>query len=362
MCLACQQTISQDALDAFGERFLGILNNAATAIMISLGYRNGLFEAMRQLPPATSAEIATAAGCNERYVREWLGAMTTAGITACDDDGRLFWLPPAHQAMLTDGAGGENLAHLAQYIGLMGGVEDDVARCFREGGGVPYDRYPRFHEVMAQDSSQTIVAALHDHLIPLVPGLRAQLEDGITVLDIGCGRGMALLELARSFPQSQFTGYDLSTEATAWAQARADEEGLTNVTFAAWDLTTFDEDAPVAAFDLIFAFDAIHDQARPDRVLAGVRRALNDDGLFYAQDIAAATNIAANRDHPLAPLLYGISCLHCMTVSLAQGGMGLGAMWGEAQAREFFAAAGFTQVTRETLPHDIQNYYYLCRP
>jgi hypothetical protein len=106
----------------------------------------------------------------------------------------------------------------------------------------------------------------------------------------------------------------------------------------------------------------VHDQARPDRVLAGVRRALRSDGVFLMQDIGASSNVAENRDHLVGTLLYTISCMHCMSVSLAQGGLGVGAVWGEQQTREFLRQAGFASVERHTLPHDVQNYFYVVRP
>ncbi len=362
MCLACDTKLSAESLDEFGERYLDILNHGALAVMISIGYRTGLFAAMRKTGPATSHELAENAGLHERYVREWLGAMTCGGIATCDETGSVFSLLPAASAALTGSDGAENLAYLAQYVAMMGSVEDKVIDCFHRGGGVPYSAFPRFHEVMAQDSAQTVVGALFEHILPLVPGLTLSLHNGIDVLDIGCGRGKALLAMAKKFPNSRFTGWDLSAEATRDAANEANALGLSNVTFEVRDLSDFDKTAPLAAFDLITAFDAIHDQARPDHVLAGIRRALKPDGLFLMQDIGASSNVAENRDHLIGTLLYSLSCTHCMTVSLAQGGLGVGAMWGETMTREFLANAGFNHVERHTLPHDIQNYYYLVKP
>lgn len=361
MCLACQTQLDPKTMDAFGEKVVGIMNQSALGLMISVGYRAGLFESMKQLPAAATSEgIAEAAGLNERYVREWLGAMATGGIVDVDESGKLFHLPASHAAMLTESGEGECMAHLTQYISLMGSVEDRILYCFKHGGGVPYSKFPRFHEVMAADSGQSVVACLMDHILPLAPGLVMALKNGIRVLDIGCGRGNALRLMAEAFPQSEFVGCDLSEEAVDHARTKAFETGLENITFEVRDLTTFNEDAPRDAFDLITAFDAIHDQARPDHVLAGIRRALKPTGTFLMQDIGASSNIAENREHPIGPLLYTISCMHCMTVSLAQGGLGVGAMWGEQMTREFLANAGFTKVRRHTLDHDIQNYYYIA--
>ncbi len=361
MCIACETKLSVEEMDAFGERFVSILNESSLGLMISIGYRVGLFEAMKGMAPSTSAEIAAAANLDERYTREWLGAMATGAIVDVDDEGLRFHLPEARAAMLTESGEGECLAHLAQYISLMGSVEDKILDCFHRGGGVPYSEYPRFHEVMAADSRQSVVGAILEHILPLDPRLTLSLDNGIRVLDVGCGRGYALRLLAAEFPKSSFVGYDLSDEAIEFARAEAREAGLENVVFEKRDLTSFDKDAPEGAFNLVTAFDAIHDQARPDRVLRGIRRALKDDGLLLMQDIGASSNVAENRDHPIGPLLYTISCLHCMTVSLAQGGMGVGAMWGEQMTLRFLEEAGFGNTKRYSLDHDIQNYYYLAR-
>ncbi len=362
MCLACDTKLSPESLDEFGTRFLTILNHGALAVMISIGHRTGLFAAMSKTGPATSHELAAQAMLHERYVREWLGAMTCGGIASCDETGSVFTLVPAAAEMLGGGNGAESLAYLAQYVGMMGSVEDKVIDCFHRGGGVPYSAYPRFHEVMACDSKQTVVDPLFDHLLPLVPGISLALHNGIDVLDIGCGRGKALLKMAARFPNSRFTGWDLSVEATRDARNEADALGLANAKFEVRDLSDFHQTAPVAAFDFVTAFDAVHDQARPDHVLAGIRRALKADGVFLMQDIGASSNVAENTGHVIGTLLYSLSCTHCMTVSLAQGGLGVGAMWGEQLTREFLANAGFREVERHTLDHDIQNYYYIVKP
>lgn len=200
MCIACESNLNPEALDAFGERYVELLNAGALMMMMSIGYRTGLFEAMRDGDPFTSHELADRAGLNERYVREWLGVMTTGRIVECDPDGSRFFLPGAHAALLTDLKGADNLGHLTQYITMIGSVEEPLIECFRNGGGVPYSAFPRFHEVMAIDSRQTIVDPLFEHILPLVPGLSLQLHNGIDVLDVGCGRGMALLKMARHYP------------------------------------------------------------------------------------------------------------------------------------------------------------------
>ncbi|MGD1939889.1 MAG: class I SAM-dependent methyltransferase [Leptolyngbyaceae cyanobacterium] len=342
----------------FADRLLDILNSGAIASMLSIGHRTGLLDAMATLPAATSATIAATAGLNERYVREWLAAMVTGRIVAYDPANRLYGLPAEHAALLTRSASPDNIAAIMQYIPLMGAVEDAIVDCFHHGGGVPYSAFTRFHEVMAEDSGQTVVAALEDFILPLVPGLREKLAEGITVADLGCGRGQALHTLARLFPHSHFVGYDLSAEAIAWAKTEAQRLNLNNVTFQIQDAAQFTEVAP---YDLICTFDAIHDQAQPDRVLANIYRALKPDGVYLMQDIRASSDVGGNLDHPIGPLLYTISCNHCMTVSLAAGGRGLGTMWGEELAVDMLREAGFTRIEVNQLEHDFQNNYYVVQ-
>jgi SAM-dependent methyltransferase len=235
-----------------------------------------------------------------------------------------------------------------QFIPILAGVEDRVLDCFRHGGGVPYSEFPRFHEVMAEQSGQTVVNNLIAAILPLVPGLKEKLEAGIDVLDVGCGSGRAINLLARNFPNSRFKGCDFSAEGIGAARDEA--------RFEIKDAAAIGE---VEQYDLITAFDAIHDQARPDAVLREIYRALRPDGTFLMQDIAGSSHVHQNLDHPAAPLMYMTSCMHCMTVSLAQGGAGLGTMWGEEKACEMLKEAGFADISISKLEHDLLNAYYV---
>ncbi len=346
------------AVEAFGERLVGALNGASLMLMTSIGHRTGLFDALAGREPRTSAEIAADAGLSERYVREWLGAMVTGDIVRYDPEGGFFWLPDDHAALLTSDAQ-PNFAVSTQFFSVLGGVEDRIVDCFKSGGGVPYAAYPRFHEVMAAESEQTVVAALVPEVLPLAPGLIERLRSGIEVLDVGCGRGRAALELAERFPASRVAGYDFSEEAIADARAEAERRGLTNVRFEVADAARIDEPA---RYDLITAFDAIHDQARPDLVLAAIRKALKPDGTFLMQDIATSGRLEDDREaQPAAPFIYTISTMHCMTVSLACDGHGLGAAWGRDTALRMLDEAGFEVEQVHQLPHDFMNDWYVIR-
>lgn len=344
--------------EAFAERLLETMNHGALTMMLSIGHRTGLFDVMAKLPPSTSAQIADAAGLNERYVREWLGAMVTGRIVEYHPVAKTYHLPAVHAAHLTRAAGGENIAQTMQWMSVLGHVEDRVLESFRNGGGVHYHEYHRFHETMADESTLTVVAALRDAILPLVPGLIDRLEHGVNVLEIGCGSGRALCELAEMFPNSTFTAYDLCEPPIAAAQAEAARRGLTNARFEVRDVTNLDHEGNI---DLVLAFDVVHDQKDPAAVLGQVRRALRPGGVFLMQDISASSHVERNVDHPLGPFLYTISTMHCMTVSLAQDGAGLGTCWGVELALQMLDEAGFTDVRVRQLPHDIINNYYTMR-
>ncbi len=348
-------TLDAARAEAFAERMLTAVNESSIVLMTSIGHRTGLFDALAGMPPATSETVAESAGLVERYVREWLNAMVVGGVVEYTPETGHYTLPPEHAACLTRKAD-ENLAQMAQWLPLLSTVENKVVDCFREGGGVDYSEFERFHEVMAAESDNTVVGALLEHILPLAPDVVERLERGIDVLEVGCGRGRALNLLARTFPRSRFLGYDFNREAVEYARGEAN--GRDNIEFVMQDATKIAEED---AYDLVLAFDAIHDQIDPARVLAGIRRATRLDGMFLMQDIRASSHVQENLDHPLGPFLYTISCTHCMTVSLANDGAGLGTCWGEELAVEMLRDAGFREVDVRRLDHDIINNYYLAR-
>jgi 2-polyprenyl-3-methyl-5-hydroxy-6-metoxy-1,4-benzoquinol methylase len=335
-----------------------MLNEAALSMLISIGHRTGLFDTMAELQPSTTEKIAEKANLYERYVREWLGGMVAGRIVEYDPQNKTYQLPAEHARWLTRKFSPENIAVTHQWTSTLGYVESQVVDKFQNGGGVHYGCFHRFHEVMAAESAQTVVAALMKHILPLEVGLRDQLQSGIDVLDIGCGSGKAACALAKEFPNSQFVGYDLCDDAIAAAQDEAKQLGLTNVRFESRDITQLGEPE---SYDLITAFDVIHDQKDPAAVLEQVQAALRHGATFLMQDIRASSHVEKNLDHPIGSFLYAISTMHCMTVSLAQDGKGLGAVWGEELAVQMLGEAGFNDVRVETLEHDMINNYYIMR-
>lgn len=342
---------------SFAARMLGTLNHASLALMTVTGHKVGLFDLMANLPPSTSEQIAVAGKLDERYVREWLGAMVTGAIVEYDAVEKSYRLPREHAAYLTRSAGADNMAVMMQFVPMMASVESDVAECFRQGGGVPYSHFDDFHPLMVECSSGVQDASLLSKTLPLVPGIVERLQRGIDVLDVGCGSGHAVNVMAQAYPNSRFVGYDFSTEGVAAGRAQSEQWGLANTRFEVKDVTSLGDGA---SFDFITAFDAIHDQAAPRAVLKQIADALRPAGTFLMVDIAASSNLEENLDHVLGPYLYSISTFHCMTVSLALGGEGLGTAWGEQKARELLAEAGFTRVDVKRVEKDIINNYYVA--
>jgi 2-polyprenyl-3-methyl-5-hydroxy-6-metoxy-1,4-benzoquinol methylase len=284
--------------------------------------------------------------------------MVTGGLVEVLPEKGAYLFPPEHAALMTEAAGPDNMAVFATTIPYLANLEEGFLDCFQKGGGVPYDRFEDFLEVWSGYTSQRFDQTLISQVLPLMPEVVQALEAGIEVLDIGCGVGHSTTLMARTYPESHFTGYEFREEPLELGRQEAQSLGLSNVQFVRRDLVEMDE---AEVYNFITAFDVIHDQAQPRVVLKNVSRALKPDGTFLMVDIQASSRVHENLDHPMAPFLYATSVLHCMTVSLAQGGEGLGTMWGEQRALELLAEAGFRNVDVRQLEGDIFNSYYIAK-
>ena len=345
-------------LSAFGKKIGGILNGAAAALMISVGHKVRLFDVMSEIGACSSTKLAESAELDERYVREWLGAMTTAGIVSYDALRDLYSLPIEHAAMLTRSAGPRNQSLYMQYIPLLAQVEDQIVEHFKHGGGVPYSEYTTFHAVMAEASGARFDNLLVETILPIVPDIIEHLESGINVADVGCGSGHAVNVMALAFPKSTFTGIDFSAEAIGVAREEANKLELKNVEFIEQDAADLQFDG---VFDFVTTFDAVHDQAQPRKMVGDIYASLKAGGYWLCADLCASSHLGENLDHPIGTFGYTVSCMHCMSVSLAYDGEGLGAMWGAQKAREIFSDAGFNVEEVARVDGDAGNNYYLCQ-
>jgi SAM-dependent methyltransferase len=344
-----------DQVSEFARRVFSIYTNGLLTYMIDLGNRTGLFAAAAR-GPASAEVLAQRAGVGERYVREWLGAVVTGGIMTYEPATGTYELPAAHAACLA-GAGATNMAPMAGMVTHLGKHLAELEQAFRVGGGVPYSAFrPEFTGLMDQLNRRPLDELLVSAWLPLVPGLTELLTAGARVADVGCGTGHALVVLAAAFPASRFVGYDIAEDALSRGRAEAAEAGLSNVTFERADVAALTVTEPL---DVVFAIDAIHDQVDPAAVLRGVHDALVPEGTLVMVDMAASSNLEDNIANPSAPWIYSVSTLHCLTVSLAGGGAGLGAAWGEQTARRMLGEAGFGEIVTHPAPGLARNLIYV---
>jgi SAM-dependent methyltransferase len=342
-----QPGLDRAKMDAFVRKANDDLVGGYVAAMCRLGDALGLFRALAERGPATSAELAAGAEVDERYAREWLAAMACAGYLEHDAAGGRFTLPPEHAPVLAQEGGLQSLGGGYQLFTELLGMLDQVAGAFRHGGGVAQSAYPpSFWQAMERCSAPEKEHLLVPRWIPAMPDVQTQLERGAVVADVGCGHGRASIALARAYPRSRFVGYDQYGPAIARATANADAAGLADrVRFQALDAA---QGIP-EQYDVITTFDVVHDAVDPLGLLRAIRRALRPDGTYVLLDFSSAPTLEENAGSS-GVFMYSVSLLHCMTVSLAQGGAGLGtAGLPEAKVRELCAEAGFRGLRRVPL-------------
>jgi SAM-dependent methyltransferase len=346
-------------VEAFAGKVFGDTVGLMTTAMSSIGDRLGLFKDLAANGPATSVELAMRAGINERYAREWLAAMASAGYLEYDPAAGHFTLPPEHAPVLAQEAGPAFFGGVQEELIALVGLSEQIIRAFREGGGIAYADFP----LTTYEGIERFTAGWFENLlipvwIPAIPGLREKLEGGIRVADVGSGRGRALIKLAQEFPESRYAGYDLYGPNVDAAAESARAAGVDQrVSFRQADVTR----GLPEPYDLITTFDVVHDAADPLGLLRAIRRGLKPDGTYLCLEINCADTLERNLS-PLGALFYGCSVLLCTTVSLADGGAGLGTLGlPETKLRALAAEAGFTTVRRVLLENPF-NVLYELRP
>ncbi|XP_019632823.1 PREDICTED: uncharacterized protein LOC109476338 isoform X2 [Branchiostoma belcheri] len=356
-----QGQATPETAEQFALRMINVVSSGFVSLGIAIGARTGLIAQLSEMEgPETSVQIAGKANMKERYVREWLAVMATARIVDYDKEQGTYFFPKHRAEILLPDAAMASMGNWAEFVKLVAMAADDVADCFKKDGpkGVPYSAYPNFHSWMAG-----IRVHQHKHLVgkflPTIPGLVESLESGIRVLDAGCGRGIAALILAENFPKSTFFGTDISEEAIQWADAKSKERGLANVTFQVQDVAKMPADWS-DSFDYVLVWDVIHDQADPEMALREIYRMVKPGGRFSMCDIKARSSLADNMGNPVAPLLYGVSLLHCMPVSLYFDGKGLGTVWGKESQEQMLQESGFTNIQALDIPESPVEIHFLC--
>jgi 2-polyprenyl-3-methyl-5-hydroxy-6-metoxy-1,4-benzoquinol methylase len=356
-----QRELDPDRLKDFSKTVFGALQGAMTSAMISLGDRLGLYKALVGGDALTSEELARETGLHERWVREWLYAQGASGILAYRGDERFAMTPEAEVVLA-------NEDHPAFGCGLFSslpqtlGVVDKLPESFRTGVGLAYDAFgPEGAAGVERGFAPWYRSLLVPMALPRVEGAVAALEAGSRVADVGCGGGVALVEMAKAWPKSEYHGYDISQHALDRAEALRAESGLDNVSFHHAHDDPLPDDG---SFGFITTFDCLHDMTDPASVMQSIRKALSDDGVWLIADIKAKDGYEENiEQNPMAALMYGTSVLTCMSSALSEpGGLGLGTLGlHEGLARQMAAEAGFTKFEPLDLGHPI-NAFYVVRP
>ena len=348
----------QAALFAF--RVWGYKQGEMVSLLIHLGDRLGLYRALDGAGTLSAAELASATGLHERWVREWLRGNAAAELLI-SPAGERFALSPAGAAVLAREDESLLFAAGAFSAPLDPTVVDELADAFRTGLGLPYDRLgPSGAHRTERMLGPWARLALVPRIIPALDGVAERLTDGILVADVGCGAGVALTELAKAFPSSTFHGYELSRHALDRARARVDALGLTNVELFHRRAEELPGDG---RYGFILTFDCLHDMTRPADAMTAIRGALADDGTWLIKDIRCDDSWTVNRHNPMLAMFFGFSVASCMSSALSEpGGAGLGTVGLTRQVAERMVHdAGFTHFTVHDF-EDPANLYYEVRP
>jgi SAM-dependent methyltransferase len=359
--MAQASNVDMEKAQKTAEQVFGLLGGALISAMIYLGDRLGFYRTMQSGEPVTSDELARKMGLHERWVREWLQGQAAAGLIDYKGEGR-FALSPAVALVLADENSPFFLAGGFCALPAQMAILERLPESFRTGLGLPYDA---FGPDGARGVERLLAPWYRNQLVPValpkLDGVVSKLQAGAKVADVGCGGGIAAIQIAKAFPQSLVHGYDISRYALERAEGNKAQAGVTNVTFH----NAREEPIPSdASFDFISTFDCLHDMAHPDVVMAAIRQALKPDGTWIIADIHGQPSFEQNlTDNPLAPLMYGFSVLCCMSSAMSEpDGMGLGTLgFPEPVARRMVAEAGFTRFKSHDLDNPI-NAYYEVRP
>ena len=335
------QAIDQDKFDALFGATLTHIGGAMAMLMAYMGDKLGLYTALRDVGPATSAEVATRAGIDERYVREWLSANAAAGYV--DYDGGRFALSPEAAVIFASEGDPRCLQGFFEAVKSSYDDEEKSTAAIRDGRGFAWgDRSPCCFRGTDRFFRPGYAVNLIDHWIPALDGVKTKLEAGARVADIGCGHGSSTVLMAEAFPNSSFAGFDFHDASIEAARAKAADAGVANARFEVATAKAF----PGDGYDLVCIFDALHDMGDPVGAATHIRRALKPDGSFMVVEPLAGDTLADNL-HLLGQIFYGFSTVACVPASKAQEvGLALGAQAGEKRLSEVLHQAGFGHVRR----------------
>lgn len=353
--MTTQQTIDQAKADAFVGKVLADTAALAVTVMSSIGDRLGLFKNLAEQGSATSKELAERAQVHERYAREWLGAMASAGYLEYDPATCRFTLPPEHIPVLAQEGGPVFFGGVQEEVIGLAGPINPLMQAFRNGGGVSMEAYdPSTWEGLTRFTSGWFENLLVPVWLPAMPEVQAKLERGALVADVGCGHGKALIKLAQTYLQSRYIGYDNFAPSIEQARSNAQEAGVADrVRFEHRDVSR----GLPEQYDVITTFDVVHDAVNPRELLRAIRQGLRPNGRYVCLEINSSDKLEENIGL-LGSFFYSVSVLYCMTTSLACHGEGLGTVGlPESKMREFCAKAGFSGVRRVPMENPFNILY-----
>jgi SAM-dependent methyltransferase len=333
-------------LHQFVGQMLSDLGGAASVALVRIGDALGLYKLMHERGPMTVAELAAAAGVDQRYLREWLSHQAASNYVSYDPATQKFTLPE-EQAMVFEIE--DSPVYMPGSFGCMASILDNqpkVEPAFKTDAGVAWgDQATCLFCAVARFFRPGYQNNLVANWLPALDGVVAKLEQGAKVADVGCGHGVSTVMMARAFPHSQFVGYDFHPNSIEAANAHAAEHGVAaNCRFEVGTAKNY----PEKDFDLVAFFDCLHDMGDPAGAAAHVRQSLKPDGSWMIVEPMAGDRLEDNLN-PIGRIYYAGSTMVCVPTSLAQEvGAALGAQAGEAKLREVITAGGFRNVRRAT--------------
>ena len=339
MTLTAPPHIDETRVEAFTNQVFADLSACYGGVMVTLGDRLGLYQALAGAGQLTSREVAVRASCAERYVREWLASQVAAGYIEYDPAAGTYQLPPEHAAVLADRSSATFMPIAFNVPASMWLDEDRAVAAFRTGDGFSWaDHHDRLHAGVAGFYRNGYRASLVDHWLPALDGVVERLTAGARVADVGCGRGYSTVLMAEAFPRSSFVGIDPHQASIAAAREHAAAAGVADrVRFEVGTATSYQD----RGFDLITFFDCLHDLGDPVGAAAHARSALADGGTVLLVEPNAADAVEDNIG-PVGRVYYSASTTVCVAHALSEEvGLALGAQAGEARLRAVFAEAGF---------------------
>ncbi|MFC4543333.1 SAM-dependent methyltransferase [Halosolutus amylolyticus] len=350
--------IDPERTDAFLESLLERAANTMSLFGIYVGDRLGYYDALASAGPLTAPALAAATDTHERYAREWLEHQTVTGVLTVENPGddptdRRYALPGSYVEVLCEPDSLNYLAPLAGLVAGLGAPLEDVIEAFRTGGGVPFAAYgDACHEGIAAMNRPAFVSQLGPEWLASISDVDAALRDGGRVADLGCGHGWSSIGVAEHYPEAIVDGYDLDAASVERATENVAERGVDD------RVTVHNRDAGDPGidgdYDLVMAFECVHDLSDPIAVLETMRRLAGDDGAVLVVDERAGESFSPEGNE-IEPLLYGFSVLHCLPVGMVdEPATGTGTVMRPDTLAEYATSAGFSTV--DVLP--IENFFF----